>query len=103
MEFQFNSCICYAKDEIVFRKQWTLESARKDQEYHITSFEWVTILDVAKIISNEFPGTVINPAKSKDNVQQDKRNEADLSILNYWKPEISLEDGIKDIIKFMEK
>jgi len=74
----------------------------RNQEYHITSFEWVTILDVAKIISNEFPDTVIKPAKSKDNVQQDKRNEADTSILNYWKPEISLKDGIKDIIKFME-
>jgi nucleoside-diphosphate-sugar epimerase len=74
----------------------------RNQEYHITSFEWVTILDVANIISNEFPGTIINPARSKDNVQQDKRNEADPSILNYWKPEISLKDGIKDIIKVME-
>lgn len=74
----------------------------REQEYHITSFEWVSILDVAKIIANNFPGTIIKPAKSKDIVQQDKRNEADPSILNYWKPEISLEDGIKDIIKFME-
>lgn len=75
----------------------------RDQEYHITSFEWASILDVAKIIANNFPGTTVKPAASKDTVQQDKRNEADPSILNYWKPEISLEDGIKDIIKFMEK
>jgi len=74
----------------------------RDQEYHVTSFEWVSILDVARIIADEFPGTVINPAKSKDNVQQDKRNEADTTILKYWKPEINLENGIRDIIKYME-
>lgn len=75
----------------------------RNQEYHITSFEWVSILKVAEIIANNFPNTIIKPAVSKDTVQQDKRNEADTSILNYWKPEITLEEGIKDIIKFMEK
>ena len=74
----------------------------REQEYHITSFEWVSILEVAEIIASNFPGTVIKPAISKDNIQQDKRNEADPSILTYWKPEITLEDGIKDIINFME-
>jgi len=74
----------------------------REQEFHITSFEWVSIIDVAEIIANNFPGTVIKPAVSKDNVQQDKRNEADPSILAYWKPEISLADGIKDIINCME-
>lgn len=74
----------------------------RDQEYHITSFEWVSILDVAKIIANNFSGTLIKPAASKDTVQQDKRNEADSFILNYWKPEIRLDEGIYDIIKFME-
>jgi len=77
------------------------ELSRK-QEYHITSFEWVSILEVAKVIASNFPGTVIKSAISKDSVQQDKRNEADPAILNYWKPEITLEDGIKDIINFME-
>lgn len=75
----------------------------RNQEYHVTSFEWVSILDVANIIAKEFPGTSIQPAESKDVVQQDKRNEADPTILNYWKPEISLKEGIKDIINFMEK
>ena len=70
----------------------------RNQEYHVTSFEWVSILDVANIIAKEFPGTSIQPAKSKDTVQQDKRNEADPTILNYWKPEITLQDGIKNII-----
>lgn len=73
----------------------------RNQEFHVTSFEWVSILDVAKIIAEEFPGTIIKAAESKDNVQQDKRNEADTSILNYWKPEISLKDGIKNIIEIL--
>jgi nucleoside-diphosphate-sugar epimerase len=75
----------------------------RNQEYHVTSFEWVSILQVANIIANNFPGTIVNPAVSKDTVQQDKRNEADPLILNYWKPEISLVDGIKNIINQMEK
>jgi nucleoside-diphosphate-sugar epimerase len=74
----------------------------RNKEYHITSFEWVSILEVAKIIANYFPDTTIEPAKNKDSVQQDKRNEADTFILNYWKPEIELKDGILTIIKSME-
>jgi nucleoside-diphosphate-sugar epimerase len=73
----------------------------RQQEYHVSSFEWVSILEIAEVIASNFPGTTIKPAITKDSVQQDKRNEADPHILNYWKPEISLEDGIKDIIKFI--
>jgi hypothetical protein len=57
---------------------------------------------VAEIVARNFPGTKIQKTNSKDTVQQDKRNEADPFILNFWKPEISLEDGIKNIIKLME-
>jgi nucleoside-diphosphate-sugar epimerase len=74
----------------------------RNKEYHITSFEWVSILEVAKIIASYFSDTTIEPAKNKDSVQQDKRNEANPFILNYWKPEIKLNDGILNIIKFME-
>lgn len=75
----------------------------RNQEYHVTSFEWVSILQVANIIADNFPGTIVSPVVSKDTVQQDKRNEADPLILNYWKPEISLAVGIKNIINQMEK
>ena len=75
----------------------------REHEYHVTSFEWVSIFRVAEIIAENFPGTIIKPAKSKDTIQQDKRNEADPSILNYWKPEITLEQGIKNIIEFIGK
>jgi hypothetical protein len=39
----------------------------------------------------------------KDTVQLNKRNEPDPYILNFWKPEISLKEGINKIIKEMEK
>jgi nucleoside-diphosphate-sugar epimerase len=70
----------------------------RDQEYHITSFEWNTVLEIAEIIAEHFPGTVIKPAEDKDTVQKDKRNEADPWILNFWQPKIRLREGIQSII-----
>lgn len=73
----------------------------RDKELHITNFEWTTILEVAHIIATAFPGTVVRPAIAKDTVQKNKRNEADPFILEYWKPTITIEAGIKDIIAKM--
>jgi nucleoside-diphosphate-sugar epimerase len=75
----------------------------RDQEYHITSFKWSTVLDIAKIIADRFPGSVIKPSIAKDTVQLDKKNEADTWILNYWQPTIELHQGINNIINTMEK
>jgi nucleoside-diphosphate-sugar epimerase len=67
----------------------------RDCELHITSFEWVKIIEIAKIVSELYPGTKIIPAVKQDNVQQGHRNEADETILQYWKPKTSLIRGIK--------
>jgi nucleoside-diphosphate-sugar epimerase len=75
----------------------------RDQEYHITSFEWTTMLEIAHMIAAHFPGTIVEPAQAKDLVQKDKRNEADPSILKFWQPKISLADGIRNIIEEMSK
>lgn len=75
----------------------------RDQEYHITSFEWTTMVDIANMIADYFPGTVVKPAQAKDMIQKDKRNEANTSILAYWQPKISLVNGIKNIIDEMNK
>ena len=74
----------------------------RDQELHITNFEWNSILDVATEIVKCFPDTKIIPSSKKDMVQRDKRNEPDSFILKYWKPEISLAEGIKDMVKQCE-
>lgn len=73
----------------------------RDQEYHVTSFEWSTVLNIAELVAGHFPGTKIVPAESKDTVQQDKRNEASEYILNFWQPKISLAEGIANIVKEM--
>ena len=71
----------------------------KGKEYHITTFEWISVLKIAEIIASKFEGTKVIPAKQKDLLQKDKRNEADAHILNFWKPEISIEEGINMVIE----
>lgn len=73
----------------------------RDQEYHITNFEWTSMLEVAEIIAEHFPGTKVIPSANKDTVQKDARNEADPWILQYWQPKISVRQGIADIIDHM--
>ena len=72
----------------------------RDKELHITNFEWDSILKIAVLISEEIP-CKITPGKDTDTVQQNKRNEPDPYILNFWKPKISLKEGIKKIISEM--
>jgi len=72
----------------------------RDSNLHITSFEWNSIMEIAEIISEEIP-CKITPSNEIDTVQLDKRNEPDPYILNFWKPEISLREGINKIIKEM--
>ena len=71
----------------------------KIKDFHITSFEWISILDIANIVASQFEDVKVVPAKTKDMVQQDKRNKQNPYILNFWEPLISLEEGIKSIIK----
>lgn len=67
----------------------------------ITNFEWTSIMEVANIISGEFADCQVYPADAKDDLQQDKRNEPDPYILNFWKPETPVREGIKKIIGLM--
>jgi len=75
----------------------------RDQEYHVTSFEWHTMLEVAEAVAEHFPGTEIRPAAVQDTVQKDAKNEPDSYILQYWKPEIGLRQGVADIVQHMTK
>lgn len=73
----------------------------RDQELHITNFEWNTVLEVADIIKESIH-CKITPSAEKDTVQLNKRNEPDPYILNFWKPTISLKEGIGKIIDEMK-
>lgn len=69
----------------------------RESNLHITSFEWITIMEIAKIIQEEIPCEII-PSTEIDTVQLNKRNEPDPYILNFWQPKISIKEGIKKII-----
>lgn len=68
----------------------------KNKNYHITNFEWSTILDVANILK-DISGCEINVGDRKDQTQMDAMNSPNPYILNYWKPKTFLKEGIKKI------
>ncbi|MEK7628439.1 MAG: NAD(P)-dependent oxidoreductase [Patescibacteria group bacterium] len=70
----------------------------RTKELHITSFEWTRIIDIANLVAEHFPGTIVAPANNTDGVQKGIRNEPDHFILNYWKPEIGIRDGVAKIV-----
>ena len=71
----------------------------KDKKYHASSFEWTSIMDVAKEVSKNFDDVKIIPSSGKDHVHCGWRVEPDEYILNFWTPKISLSEGIKNITK----
>jgi nucleoside-diphosphate-sugar epimerase len=77
------------------------ETIPRDRELHIASGQWHTILDVANIVSGLFPGTRIEPATAKDEVQKDTRIDPEPFIKKYWEPQIGLDDGIARVANEM--
>jgi nucleoside-diphosphate-sugar epimerase len=63
---------------------------------HIASFTWTKIIDIARIVSNLI-GSEIIPGHSKDLVQRDNFRAPDPYLLEYWKPTISIAEGIKQV------
>jgi len=76
------------------------ESISINKEIHITNFEWYKIIDVANKIADMFPGAKVVPSRDIDSVQLNKKNEPDPYILNFWKPKISLDEGIQRVVDF---
>jgi nucleoside-diphosphate-sugar epimerase len=76
------------------------KTAAREENLHVTSFEWRSITDVAAIVAQHF-GVPVIPGDQEDSVQRFHKNEPDPGILKYWKPTTSLEDGIKKVIDAM--
>ena len=78
-----------------------------DDNLHITSFKQTSILEIGEIIRSLFKGigkdVTVSPAKSKYEVQKDKRNEADTFITKWWKPKTSIQDGVANVFNDMRK
>lgn len=75
-------------------------SLPREANLHITSFEWSTILEVARLVGELMNASVV-PGQSVDVVQKDLRNEPDRFILKYWQPATSLREGIAKVVKVM--
>lgn len=65
--------------------------------YDVTSFEWTTIESLANLIANMYDAAVF-PGIEWDHTQS-IQNEPTDKILEYWKPMISLEEGIRNLMK----
>jgi len=78
------------------------DTISREENLHITSFKWHTIIDVAMIVAQQF-GVQVVAGQEQDSVQQFQKNEPNPSIQKYWKPTTSLEDGIKKVIMEMAR
>jgi nucleoside-diphosphate-sugar epimerase len=74
----------------------------REENLHITSFEWRSIIEVATIVAQHF-GVPVIPGEQEDSVQRFQKNEPDPGIQKYWKPATSLEEGIKKVIDEMAR
>jgi nucleoside-diphosphate-sugar epimerase len=73
----------------------------KTKNYHITSFEWVKIKEVAEIVKN-IAGCDLILGEKQDQTQMNAMNSPDEYIKRYWQPTTSLYDGIKTIFDAYE-
>lgn len=77
---------------------------QRDKNLHITSFQWNSIYEVAVNVSNIIDQEIkIIPSKVLDTVQAGYLNEPDPYILDFWKPKITLENGLKLVLKEIQR
>jgi len=88
--------------ECLFMLSKKYNSIDRSKPLHISSFEWTTIMDLAKIVSSEFNECPIVLSSGKDSIQRNIKIEPDKYILDFWKPKTKLNEGIKKIMNLME-
>ena len=102
-EFLYAEDCCEAL-ETVMEKYHELTS---DDELHITTGVYTTVLEIAEEIKSLFSGIgktiTVTPAQSKDEVQKDARNEPDLYINEFWQYKTSVPEGLKKVFEEMKK
>ena len=79
-----------------------------EDNLHITSFYYTKIKDIASIILGQFNlmgkyDVKLQPSDQKDDVQLDKRNEADTYITKWWLPKTTIDKGIAKVFDAMRK
>jgi nucleoside-diphosphate-sugar epimerase len=72
-----------------------------DMPLHLTSFNSISILEIAEVIAKNYGAQVI-PGVKEDTVHRGVVNIPDKAILKFWNPETDIESGIKEIIEKTE-
>lgn len=85
--------------EGLFKLQTIYNDIDRTKEYHISSFEWSSIKNIANIISEIIPCEIIYGTQ-KDDIQKNLKNDPNHEILKYWKPTTSLKCGITQLINY---
>jgi|7_EtaG_2_1085326.scaffolds.fasta_scaffold00445_18 nucleoside-diphosphate-sugar epimerase len=78
------------------------DTISRDEQLHISNFEWTSIEQVAKVVS-KFYNCEYTRGQKKDTVQLNLQYEPDRNILKYWQPKTTLENGIEKVINCYSK
>jgi len=70
----------------------------REQDYHISSGEWLSIEKIASIISN-LTNSKYTKGSYVDNVQMNMKLEPNDSMKNIWNPKYNIKEGIEILIK----
>ena len=102
-EFLYAEDCCEALETIME----SYHDLHSDDELHITTGSYTTILEIAGIIQRLFwnigKDVAIQPAESKDEVQKDARNIPDPFIQRFWRSRTSVKEGLSKVFEEMRK
>ena len=102
-EFLYAEDCCEALESVM----GNYDQLNSDDELHITTGDYTTILEIAqsiqKLFSNIGKKVIIKSAESKDEVQKDARNVSDPYIKQFWQPTTSVEEGLIKVFYEMKK
>lgn len=92
----------YVRDfcECIYELSNKFETLDASKNFHITSFRWNQIIDVANMVAELVPGTEVISASNVDLVQNKNLNIPDPHILKYWRPTTDLVVGLKNIFSY---
>jgi nucleoside-diphosphate-sugar epimerase len=77
------------------------EFLASDREVHLANHAWTSILEIAEIVGEYF-GVEVVPGDKVDSVQGGIKNSPREDFNQYWKPSISVQEGIFKIIQDLE-
>lgn len=94
----------YADDcaRALFNMSFEYDKLSRLSEYHIASFEWTSVRQIAELVSELCDGVEIISSKEQDCTHRLQRNDPSRFILTegLWKPTTSLRTGVQEIINY---